>query len=268
MCELKGRLAKIVCTRFPYLLAEIFFWVPKRSVRRSQASTTLPAAVLVLVFGKVSKKERKRDGLKAMHELSLIIICMLAGLFAAYNTDYRDKMEQSLRECAKDCINKDECVVLTGHSQGGAIAAVAAVYLADLNPLVFTFGQPPTIDLPCPVITSERWYRFINTKSVEQGVIGITYDPIPFAPSMGIDSWGHMIILSDDKSHVAYIGLDAQDTFGPLNVKGFEAHSMIHANGTTFPGYLDRIETIMKAYENRTYPIVSTGFVATSLCVS
>jgi pimeloyl-ACP methyl ester carboxylesterase len=45
-------------------------------------------------------------------------------------------MEASLRECAKDCLNPDECVVLTGHSQGGAIAAVAALYFSDLNPYV------------------------------------------------------------------------------------------------------------------------------------
>ena len=54
-------------------------------------------------------------------------------------------MEKSLRDCAKDCVNKDECVVLTGHSQGGAIAAIAAVYMADLNPYVITFGQPPVL---------------------------------------------------------------------------------------------------------------------------
>ena len=59
----------------------------------------------------------------------------------AYDTPYRSDMEKSLRDCAKDCVNKDECVVLTGHSQGGAIAAVAAVHLADLNPYVITFGH-------------------------------------------------------------------------------------------------------------------------------
>lgn len=177
-------------------------------------------------------------------------------------------MEKALRECAKDCVNKDECVVLTGHSQGGAIAAVAGVYLADLNPYVITFGQPPTINAPCPLITSDRWYRYVNTKKVESGLVGIAYDPVPFSPGIGADSWGHMILLSDDTSGVAYIGLDIQDHFGPLNVKGFEAHFMVHHNGSSYPGYLDRIEAIMSAYANGTYPVVTTGYIAGSLCVS
>jgi hypothetical protein len=177
-------------------------------------------------------------------------------------------MEQSLRECAKDCVIKDECVVLTGHSQGGAIAAVAAIALADLNPYVITFGQPPTIDAPCPVITSDRWYRYVNTKATERGVIGIFYDPVPFLPGFGADDWGHMMLLSQDNTGIAYIGLDAQDYFRPLDVKGFESHSMVAADDSPFPGYLDRIEAMMTAYQNGTYPVRTTGYVAGSLCVS
>jgi len=39
------------------------------------------------------------------------------GFFDAYSTSYASKLEERLRECAKTCTNKDECVVLTGHSQ-------------------------------------------------------------------------------------------------------------------------------------------------------
>jgi hypothetical protein len=200
--------------------------------------------------------------------LLLISIFFSSFLLAAYNTAYRSDMEKSLRACAKDCVNKDECVVLTGHSQGGAIAAVAGVYLADLNPYVVTFGQPPTINAPCPLITSDRWYRYVNTKSIESGLEGLAYDPVPFAPSMDADHWGHMIMLSNDTSGVAYIGLDVQDRFSPLDVNGFEAHSMIHKKGSTYPGYLDRIGSIMSEYTNKIYPVVTTGYVAGSLCVS
>lgn len=41
----------------------------------------------------------------------------------AFDYDYdpiHHNMEQSLRSCAKDCVNPDECVVLTGFSYGGA----------------------------------------------------------------------------------------------------------------------------------------------------
>jgi pimeloyl-ACP methyl ester carboxylesterase len=77
----------------------------------------------------------------------------------------------------------DECVVITGHSQGGAIALVAALYLADLNPYVITFGQPPTVEAPCNLVTSDRVYRWVNTKNA--GASGIAYDPVPMAPGLG-----------------------------------------------------------------------------------
>ena len=181
------------------------------------------------------------------------------GYDMAYKTDYRDAFEAEIRECAANCKNKDECVVLTGHSQGGAIAALSSVYLADLNPYVVTFGQPYTVDAPCDQISSERFYRFINTK-FGYG-IGISYDPIPFMPGRGADAFGHMIILSDDDGSVAYMGLDCQDTFGPLNVNGFEAHSMVGTEA--HPGYLDRVN---KLVEKGSFPVATYGYKAESPC--
>jgi predicted lipase len=105
-------------------------------------------------------------------------------------------MEAALRDCAASCKLRDECVVMTGHSQGGAIAAVAALYMPDLNPYVITFGQPPTIDAPCDLITSSRWYRYVNTKAAEVLSIGIVYDPVPFAPNMGM-LLEYAIVLED-----------------------------------------------------------------------
>jgi len=51
-----------------------------------------------------------------------------------YEPSYRQDFEGALRDCAKStCTNADDCVVLTGHSQGGGIAAIAALYLTDLD---------------------------------------------------------------------------------------------------------------------------------------
>ena len=100
------------------------------------------------------------------------------GFFQAYNTTYRHEVEQAVRDCAETCVDKDECVVITGHSQGGAIAAVASLYLVDLNPYVITFGQPPTIEAPCDLIPSARMFRFVNTK--ETKTLGIAYDPVSY----------------------------------------------------------------------------------------
>jgi len=184
------------------------------------------------------------------------------GFNEAYATNYDKDMEQSLRECASDCPQPDECVVLTGHSQGGAIAAVAALHLPDLNPYVITFGQPPTVNMPCELVSSSRWYRFVNTKSTQ---FGLYYDPVPFSPKMGTEDVGHMIMLSDDFTGVAYMGLDAQMRFGPL-LNGVDAHSMVSLNGT-FPGYLNRIDTLITdAESNSSYPIRTNGYVASIQC--
>lgn len=190
------------------------------------------------------------------------------GFFEAYNTDYRAKLEESLRKCAATCEDKDECIILTGHSQGGAIAAVAALYMPEMNPYVITFGQPPTLDAPCALVTSSRWYRYVNTKSAKVFTVGIVYDPVPFAPDLGTDDYGHMIMLSDDYTGVAYIGLDAQDQFGPLNINGFEAHSMVSKNGT-YPGYLDRLKAVSTAEitdRKSVFPVRTTGYIPGSLC--
>lgn len=169
------------------------------------------------------------------------------GFYEAYNTIYRMDVEDQVRQCASSCKDKDDCVVITGHSQGGAIAAVAAVFLAELNPYVITFGQPPTLDAPCDLLTTERIYRYVNTK---QTSLGIAYDPVPMAPGLGADHFGNMIVLGDDPTGVAFIGLDAQDFLQPY-LNGIEAHYMT-GNGT-YPGYADRI--IALTVPNATYPI-------------
>ena len=182
------------------------------------------------------------------------------GFFDAYNTTYRADLERAIRTCAEQtCQDPNECVVFTGHSQGGAVAAVAALVLADLNPYVFTFGQPVTIDAPCPMVPSDRWYRFINSKSTH--TVGITYDPISFVPGLGADSFGHMMLLGEDSSSLAYIGQDAQDFFGPLDVLA-EAHSMV---GTAeHPGYLKRVQGLLKT--KKAFPIKVDGYADGSLC--
>ena len=201
------------------------------------------------------------------------------GFYQAYNTKYHPYLEDSIRSCVEDSCDKEDadCVVLTGHSQGGAVASIAAMYLSDLNPFVITFGSPPAIFDPCPLIlqSSSRWYRYVNTKAAKILRFGIAYDPVPFSiPGVGrADHFGHLIILSDDNTGVASIGPDAQDYFGPPNVNGFEAHRMVKANGSSNPGYLDRIRDIIRQYDSSTdgryqYPVRTSGYVAGSMCTN
>jgi len=188
----------------------------------------------------------------------------------AYNADFRVEFEEAIRDCARDCDpdRQDDCVVLTGHSQGAAIAAVAALYLSDLDPTVVTFGQPSAIEEGCGLVNSDRWYRYINTKSSKTFTFGVVYDPVCFVG--GYSHYGHAILLSDDPTGVAYLGLDSNDYFGPPNVNGFQSHRMRAQEGAgQFPGYLDRIENIMRLYHNSDsyrYPIRTTGYATGSLC--
>jgi pimeloyl-ACP methyl ester carboxylesterase len=203
------------------------------------------------------------------------------GFLTAYNNGFRDDLVKAIRECAADCTNANECVVLAGHSQGGAIAAIAALHLGDLNPYVITFGKPPAIDAPCPMITSSRWFRYVNTAGggggtndatadddgvFSTGTAGIAYDIVPFVPELGSAAhFGHMIVLGNDPTGVVYVGLDAQTSFYPVSVR---AHGIATDLGSdSAPGYLDRIQALQRYYDSQApYPVRQTGYGAGSVC--
>lgn len=67
-----------------------------------------------------------------------------------------------LQACYDSCEDPDDCLVITGHSQGGATSSLAAITLFSLNPIVVTFGQPPSLDAGCPFINNDRFYRYVN----------------------------------------------------------------------------------------------------------
>lgn len=186
------------------------------------------------------------------------------GFFDAYQSPtYVTDLESTVNDCVKRCPNPDECLVLTGHSQGGAVAAVAAIHFSAENPYVITFGEPPSVNPGCKLVSASRWYRYVNSiRSETAGIYGISYDPVPFAPGLGTIVYGQMIILGADHQHVAYIGMNSTKSFSPVNVKGAVAHSMI---GTErYPGYLDRIHTLVA--EAKTYPIPVNGWSAPNYC--
>jgi Lipase (class 3) len=45
----------------------------------------------------------------------------------AYTDVFKAEMEAAIRDCAEDCTDKDDCVVLTGHSFGGAVGMYASL---------------------------------------------------------------------------------------------------------------------------------------------
>lgn len=194
------------------------------------------------------------------------------GFAKAYKATSRKKIEKAIRECAKDCINPDECVVFGGHSEGGAVAAIAALDMADLNPYIITFGQPSTIDTPCPMLSAERFLRFVNTQEESNHDVdgrggsggGITYDPVPFIQGLGADNFGYMILVGQDSQRVASVGLATRTVDVHPNIPfGLQAHSMVKNHA--IPGYLDRLVNL-KTNHQGSFPIPTNGFENGAMC--
>ena len=197
------------------------------------------------------------------------------GFYEAYeDVDYLDSLQTALAECAKTCcVDPDDCeddsewcdVVLTGTSQGGAIAQVAAVYMNHYNPFIITFGQPPTMEDYCDGMNNNRLYRYVNTIVVHTlASLGdeMKFDPIPFLGDAfgSIDHSGHMIVLSDDEDNVAYYH-DRQATpsvgAAQWTYKGiFDAHSIV--------SHIERIDTFLSNYNS---PISVGGYSIGEFCV-
>jgi pimeloyl-ACP methyl ester carboxylesterase len=190
------------------------------------------------------------------------------GFYEGYNNGFRTELEQALRDCASTCTQSPvdgsvvcPTVVLTGHSQGGSIAAVAALYLTDLYPIVITFGQPPTIDAPCNLVDSENFYRFTNSRVGDRGT---TYDPVPYVP-YDATQFGHQIMLGEDATGVAYIGKDTATEFWPYDAaNGFATHRLDPVD----VGYIHRIESLVSTHSglNSTTPVRSSGFLDGTVC--
>ena len=74
---------------------------------------------------------------------------------------------------------------MTGHSQGGAIALIAALVHEQYDPITITVGQPPSLTQPsCDGIVDDHVWRFINTEE-DVGLIKkhINYDLVRFCVS-------------------------------------------------------------------------------------
>lgn len=197
------------------------------------------------------------------------------GFDQAYNASFRADLEDAIVECVnvyESCEDETSCVVFTGYSQGAAIAIVAALYLAKLNPYVISFGQPPTLqEGVCSLAKSDRWYRFVNTYNDVLGLGHMGYDIVAMSGSLPrtgarATQVGHMILFpTDNSTGIAYLGLDP--TNWDLGPPSYQAHDMIESFGEMdeyHPGYLDHINFLLNT--GGSFPIALTGFVDGSLC--
>lgn len=115
-----------------------------------------------------------------------------SGYNEAYTTfEYRGQVEDFLNTCKSECV---ECeTILTGHSQGGGIAAVAALYMKydpsthttshNGSPYVITFGGPQSLGAGCDPLISEnerkRWFRYMMAREQKGPGNELVYDPVP-----------------------------------------------------------------------------------------
>lgn len=122
------------------------------------------------------------------------------GYVRAYSKpDYKVSLDEAI---IIECFSKGHDVILSGHSAGGATAAVAAVALDEINPTVITFGQPASLVGDCSVINEDRYYHWVNTDLNNSGR-NLDYDPIPdLSLTSGTRHYGHRIVMGNDKENV------------------------------------------------------------------
>jgi len=183
-----------------------------------------------------------------------------AGYADFLTTNFVDSVEADLMKCYESCQNKKDCLILTGHSQGGASAAIASIIFSSFNPTVITFGQPPAIDRGCSLIPDTRYYRFIN--SMQDGSEDdINFDPVVYLPSPISQSvhYGYPILLGDDGTSVKL--LDDNFLPQPTDRIKVDAHDLSGQKG-----YVKRVESVLKN-NNSKRSIPTDGFSTGAFCL-
>lgn len=174
-------------------------------------------------------------------------------MLGSYNANYVEQFEADLRDCMEShCTDPTgDCLVLGGVSQGAGIATIASVYFAEFNPIVIALGQPGTVTEDCPLINSDRHYRFIGALPDGDG-----YDPVAlFGPQVGFYWFGHAFLASEDVTGFAYLGLDNQD----IKLKRGRAEEHIAS--------VFNVRAIVEYYEEEgTYPVRISGYTDGSAC--
>lgn len=174
---------------------------------------------------------------------------------------------QDLMSCITTCTDPDDCLIITGHSQGGASAAIASILTYDLKPTVITFGMPPAAKKDCDLIPSERLYRFVNHRA-EEGEIGdLGFDPIPFVPTIFSKAvhYGYYLMVGPDGTAAKYLGLDQDYTFEvgfSDHQNEIESHSMAGQNYS----YTTRIMNLLNTGNTTGFPVSIDGFVNGTVC--
>lgn len=177
-----------------------------------------------------------------------------------------DRANQELLACIPTCADPNDCVIITGHSQGGASAAIASIYTYDLMPTVITFGMPPAAKAGCELIPSERLYRFVNHRKEENEEGDLGFDPVPFVPTLFSRAvhYGYYLMVGPDPTAAKFLGIDEEGTFSPLinDDNEIDSHSLQGKNYS----YLTRVENLLATGQETGFPVSMDGYTDGTIC--
>ena len=197
----------------------------------------------------------------------------------SFKTQYQAELIEKVKDCITRCDEDDVCLVISGHSQGGAIATVASLELSGLNTNyeVIIFAAPPSVTKDpehfSPHMDFGRQYNFGKGLYTELGsgggVAGLVFDKVPFLgpdliPGFHSFSVGEFIILSsEDSKRVAFAGSNTEKVFNPwdngLPLPFGDAHFIYKDPGSKFfnTGYFQLVRRIR---DEASFPVPVKGF--------
>lgn len=161
---------------------------------------------------------------------------------------------RALFDCIEECPHAEGCLIVTGHSQGGATATVLSLWLVAYKPMVITFGAPMALVAGCDSLPRNDTYRFVNSYDDGDGD-ELRFDAVPFLPTPFLSSlthYGHFLVLGPRSETVSYMGNsnndddtdddDAAADFSTWNrhLDVTSAHTMRMRNGTIPHSYEGR----------------------------
>ena len=167
-------------------------------------------------------------------------------------------------DCVKKCKDPLDCLVLAGHSQGGASAAIASILLYSAHLTIVTFGQPVAIHADCSLVPSERFYWYVNSIVEEDESDDLGFDLVPFLPN-GYAHYGSCLLLGDSGG-VKYLGSDQEISFKPSIIDCvFDCDLSAHKMDGRKYSYMARIQGIFYR-PKRKFPISTDGFPDGAVC--
>lgn len=193
------------------------------------------------------------------------------GFYKGWENNYSGPLKQKLMSCANEkcaSTNGQDCIVLTGFSQGGAIAGVATVGLSHMKPkMTVVFGAIRSLQASCKdFVDPDRYVMFCNTqRGFPNGIVadiacgsdqlltvrdngewdsladfGHYFELPPFDNSLGMQYYGRM---NGDKVHLgptlSYRGPEPHRIYGDASYPSKIFYLADHRGTVTTDGFED-----------------------------